>query len=421
MAYFRSKPEDALATPVRRRPSLDFSMTGLVYCSMMMFMGLAAINSQANLLFGVFGLMIGILLISGVISRVMLNRLKIQRELPENAAVGQTATIVYQFDNQKHFWPSLAICTAEIDSAEAFTRQPQAYLLHAAPGMNVSVPVEVIPKRRGFYEFDRYQVSTSFPFGFIKRALDRRKPDSMVIYPPLAKVDPKLMMLFRSAEKSGATMRPRSGGQDEFYGVKEFRSGENPRWIYWRRSARTGVLVSKEMTQVAPPRLLLLVDSYISSRTLKSHVAVEKVIAMAASLAAHALDQGLSVGLCAWTGVWISVPLSRGKRHRRDILDILARLPLNTRHQPTQLMEASQPMLESATTPVLVTPQQFELGLGDHGRTGIVVIAAGSPQAERWFQFDSSIDFRRCMPADQQPMIEHQESEQWSASESFIR
>jgi len=27
------------ATPVRKRPSLDFSLTGLVYCSMMMFMG----------------------------------------------------------------------------------------------------------------------------------------------------------------------------------------------------------------------------------------------------------------------------------------------------------------------------------------------------------------------------------------------
>ena len=42
---------------------------------MMMFMGLAAMNSQANLLFGVFGLMIGILLVSGVISRIVLRAL----------------------------------------------------------------------------------------------------------------------------------------------------------------------------------------------------------------------------------------------------------------------------------------------------------------------------------------------------------
>ena len=48
-------------TRVRRRPGLDFSVTGLVFIAMMLFMGLAGINSQANLLFGVFGLMIGIL------------------------------------------------------------------------------------------------------------------------------------------------------------------------------------------------------------------------------------------------------------------------------------------------------------------------------------------------------------------------
>ena len=55
-------------------------------------------------------------------------------------------------------------------------------------------------------------------------------------------------------------LRPRRGGQDEFYGVKEYRRGENPRWIYWKRSARTGTLVTREMTLVTPPRILLLVE-----------------------------------------------------------------------------------------------------------------------------------------------------------------
>src|SRR6476620_6676637 len=86
------------ATAVHMKVSLDFSLTGLVYCSMMMFMGLAAINSQANLLFGVFGLMIGILLISGVISRLVLRKLSVRRVLPENAEVGQTVTITYLFE-----------------------------------------------------------------------------------------------------------------------------------------------------------------------------------------------------------------------------------------------------------------------------------------------------------------------------------
>src|SRR3954468_14957784 len=105
----RHRPVDHDSTPVRRRPSLDFSVTGLVYCSMMMFMGLAAINSQANLLFGVFGLMIGILLVSGVISRLVLQKINVARVLPESAVVGEPTTIVYEFTNKKRFWPSLSM------------------------------------------------------------------------------------------------------------------------------------------------------------------------------------------------------------------------------------------------------------------------------------------------------------------------
>src|SRR4051794_34192900 len=328
----------ATATVVHRKPSLDFSITGLVYCSMMMFMGLAAMNSQASLLFGVFGLMIGILLVAGVISKIVLRRLELHRLLPELAVVGQPTTVTYQFTNGKRYWPSLSVCLAELDGAEAFSKQPQSYMLHAAARMTATVPIEVMPKRRGLHEMNRYQVSTSFPFGFIKRAVERREKDAVLVYPAIGRVDPKLLAMCRSADTTGATMRPRRGGQDEFYGVKEHRSGENPRHIYWRRSARTGVLVAKEMTQVAPPKLLLLVDTYVDPerRSVENQAKVERSIALAASIASQALEEGMSVGLYTWSpdGWHLTAP-GRGKRHRRDILAILARLPLNTTH-PTR-------------------------------------------------------------------------------------
>src|SRR5205085_7076654 len=159
--------------------------------------------------------------------------------------------------------PSLSVVLSELDGAEAFMRQPQGYMLHAAARTTAHVPIEVMPKRRGLHEMDRYQLSTSFPFGFIKRAVEREQKDSVLVYPALAQVDPKLLAMCRSSDTSGATMRPRRGGQDEFYGVKEHRAGENPRLIYWRRSARTGVLVAQEMTQVSPPRSIVLVGTYV--------------------------------------------------------------------------------------------------------------------------------------------------------------
>ena len=93
MFFFRKKS----AHPrVHRRPSLDFSLVGLVYSCMMMFMGLAAINSGANLLYGVFGLMIGVLLVAGILSKRVLRRLSVHRVLPDHLQVRQRQTILPQ-------------------------------------------------------------------------------------------------------------------------------------------------------------------------------------------------------------------------------------------------------------------------------------------------------------------------------------
>ena len=402
---YAPRKESLVSTPILRRPSLDFSLTGVVYCAMMVFMGLAAINTQANLLFGVFGLMIGILLVSGIISRLVLKRLRVRRVLPDHGVVGRPVSVSYEFANEKRFWPSLSVILSELDGAEGFVKQPQCYLLHAAAGTTATVSTQLLPKRRGVHEFRRYQISTSFPFGFVKRAGIHAHQDRMLIRPALAQVDRRLLKLTRSADHTGAAVRPRPGGQDEFYGLKEHRPGESPRRIYWRRSARTGVLVSKEMAQVAPPRLLLVVDTRLTDRTAGQHVLVERAIAMAGSLATAALEDDLLVGVSTWNNGWVGIPPSRGKRHHEDLMSLLARLPLNTAYDINALLDDSRPLLRNGTTGIVFTPRDWQMTRADVARGRLVVVAAPLPAAAEWFRFDPAVDFATAMPPDQQPQV----------------
>ena len=387
-------------TPTRRFPAIDLSITGLTYCATMMLMAVAAVNGQINLLFGVFGLMLGVLLVSIAICRLVLLRLKATRLIPEQLFVGRPATLIYQFNNRKRFWPSLSVTLLEQEGVEAFTAQPTAYLLHAAAGMTASVPVTVMPKRRGRHLLGKYQLGTSFPFGFVKRAFMKKEQDVVLVCPAIGHASRQLLGLCRTDQRADAPIKPRRGGQDEFYGVREHRPGDNPRWIYWRRSARTpGTMVSKEMTQVAPPRLLLLVDTFSVEGGLPELTAIEKTLAMAATLASEALDQGLSVGLCAWGGEdWVTVPIQQGKRQRRDLLAALACLPRNTTVNSIALQEASSALVKGDTTAVLFTPQHAQVSLGDRLRGALVVVAATAPWAANWFTFDPSIDFSKCVP-----------------------
>jgi uncharacterized protein (DUF58 family) len=131
---------------------------------------------------------------------------------------------------------------------------------------------------------------------------------------------------------------------------------------------------------------------------------------MAASLASHALEAGLSVGLLArMPEDWSTLAPARGKRHRRDLLAILARLPLNTAWNTKALLEQSRLAVEPGITPVLITPNDVSLGLSDALRSGLVIVSAKQDQSRRWFRFPETVRFDRCMPAEDEPRMENNE------------
>ena len=385
------------ATPVRLKPSVDLSFSALLYGGATLFIGLAAINSQTNLLFAVCGLMIGVLMVAGYISRFSLRKLNVHRTVPEYLIVGNTATVLYQIVNAKRFWPSISVALGELDGCEAFTRQPYSYLLHVAAQTQTTVSTELIPKRRGIHELNCYQISTSFPFGFVKHAAICPQKETIVVFPALGRVDRHVLSLCQSSERSGASMRPRKGGNDEFYGVKEYRTGENPRLIYWKRSARTGTLVCREMTHVSPPRLLLLVDTYHAPDAPYAQADVERTIAMAASLASLALEEGYPVGLFTWSGNFQHIPPKRGKRQRLEILTTLACLEPNQQQSPENLLQAAGHFLETGTTTVVLTPEPHD-GPRHPQRAQFVFLSSTDKHTLPWFTFAATVDFSHCMP-----------------------
>jgi uncharacterized protein (DUF58 family) len=208
----------------------------------------------------------------------------------------------------------------------------------------------------------------------------------------LAEVDPRLIALCRSADNMGESLRPRAGGMDEFYGLREYRPGDSPRHIYWRRTARTGTLVAKEMMRVSPPRLLLLVDTFFTA-TVHQQAEVERVIAMAASIASASLESELAVGVCAWSGKPMAIPPSRGKQHREELLTLLARLPTNNSFDLPSLLEEAEALSRSGTTVLILTANELKTSLPEIARGAVVVLSAASETTRNWFRFRTDVRF----------------------------
>ncbi len=51
-----------------------------------------------------------------------------------------------------------------------------------------------------------------------------------------------------------------SGSDGEFYGIREYRSGDSPRFIHWRTSAKRNVLVVKQLERLEDVTLHVVLD-----------------------------------------------------------------------------------------------------------------------------------------------------------------
>ncbi len=103
-------------------------------------------------------------------------------------------------------------------------------------------------------------------------------------------------------------------------GVREFRTGDNPRHIDWKATARRGVLQTREFDLTATGGLLMVLDLYRRQDTR----AAERAIEAAASLSAHALERGLDLSFLARGQVTYWLATGRGPGHLRSCLEILA-------------------------------------------------------------------------------------------------
>jgi hypothetical protein len=143
----------------------------------------------------------------------------------------------------------------------------------------------------------------------------------------------------------------------------------------------------------------------MAEKTPAQQIAIERTVAMAASMATAVLENGLAVGLCVWNDGWKIISEQRGKRHCRDILAALAELPANTRTPPDWLLQRAAGLMGEGVTPMLFTPRNLPQGLGEMSRTPVITVWSEGEQAANWFKFDPSVDFTRSMPAGDDPQL----------------
>jgi uncharacterized protein (DUF58 family) len=125
---------------------------------------------------------------------------------------------------------------------------------------------EVVLRPRGPYAWGPLVALGGRPFGLVRRRVLLAEPREVVVLPRLGWLHRGLLRRrLRSAAAPGERIQRPAGevhrsAMEEFHGLRPFRTGDSPRAIHWRTSARRGELMVREYEDLPGDDLLLVFD-----------------------------------------------------------------------------------------------------------------------------------------------------------------
>jgi uncharacterized protein (DUF58 family) len=238
--------------PPRR---LKFTREGKFFVGITLGVGFAAINTANNLLYLLLGMLLALIVVSGVMSELSLRDLTVVRRLPLRAQVGRAHLVEIEVYNHKLRVPSYAIEVEDLRAGQPADKR--CFFLKISPKSAQVAAYRRTPVRRGRDVHIGFRIATRFPFGLFEKSREVPAEGELVIYPA---VDPVHLPPPAAGRSQGGDHIVGRGHGEEFLGLKLMRPGEDPRDVHWRKTAAVGQMVMRERAKETRPDVTLSLD-----------------------------------------------------------------------------------------------------------------------------------------------------------------
>lgn len=243
-------------------------------------------------------------------------RLDSERSLrPARASVGDSICVRLRVRNPT--WRRSPVLSVR-DPLDDGRKSVSLALAPLAPGEESSAEYWLNAEARGVFGIGPLRIELSDPFGLV-RSVRRGAPQSNVtVHPRVERIRP--IPMSSGLHRRGAAGSPVLGGTGEdFYSVREFRTGDDVRRIHWSATARLDQVMVRQDDTPWHGRITLALDLRASQHDDSS---LEAALSASASLAAAAGRTKSPVRLVTTGGA--DTGFGSSARHHAGILDTLA-------------------------------------------------------------------------------------------------
>ena len=274
------------------RTRLKFTREGRYLVAITLGVGFAAVNTGNNLLYLILGMLLSMIVVSGILSEQTLRRLRVERELPRSVHAGRPFLTAITLTNNKRQLPSFSV---QVEDLIADGSAKKCYFLKVPAGARLQTSYRADVAHRGLHRYTGLRLGTRFPFAFFIKSRQIAIEDSLVVYPRIHPVD---ALPLAANALIGALVRPRRGMGREFHGLRAYRLGDDARDVHWKRSAREGRLVLREYASQGAQRVIIQVNTARPEGiTDPSPRLLDASCDLAASMAVHLQQRGYCVEL----------------------------------------------------------------------------------------------------------------------------
>jgi uncharacterized protein (DUF58 family) len=240
---------------LRAPRKLKFTREGKFFVGITLGVGFAAINTGNNLLYLLLGMLLALIIVSGLMSELSLRDLTVVRRLPLRAQVGRPHLVEIEVFNHKTRVPSYAIEVEDLRAGQPADKR--CFFLKISPKSAQVAAYRRTPAKRGRDKHVGFRIATRFPFGLFEKSREVPAEGELVIYPA---VDPLQLPALTAGRYTGGEASFGRGHRDDYLGLKLLRDGEDRRDVHWRKSAAVGQLVMRERAREARPDVVLPLD-----------------------------------------------------------------------------------------------------------------------------------------------------------------